>query len=209
MACPREGKGKTLLMSENRSSEPSASPDLPDPAGPSVERREFLMMTTAALGTVGGVCALWPLVDSMNPAADVAALGTLDVDISQIQPGQGLTVMWRGVPVFIRHRTPAEISAAQQTPLAALLDPEADTARVKAGHSPWLVVVGVCTHLGCVPTGQKMTDPKGSYGGWLCPCHGSEYDVSGRVRKGPAPTNLPVPPYHFVSDTLLRLGEVA
>ncbi len=143
----------------------------------------------------------WPFIDSMNPAADVLALSTTEVDLSPIAPGQGITVMWRGKPVFIRRRTAEEIKTAQETSIDDLPDPETDSARVKEGKEEWLVLVGVCTHLGCIPIGET-----GEYGGWFCPCHGSHYDTSGRIRKGPAPTNLGVPEYAFISDNVIRIG---
>ena len=167
-------------------------------------RRDFLIYATSAVGAVGLGLAVWPLIDSMNPAADVLALASTEVDISAIAVGQAITVTWRGKPVFIRHRTPAEIKAAADVNLAELPDPEEDKARVKKPE--WLIMVGVCTHLGCIPLGQKQGDPSGDFGGWFCPCHGSHYDSSGRIRKGPAPTNLAVPDYTFVSDTIVRIG---
>ena len=147
---------------------------------------------------------VWPLIDSMNPAADVLALASTEVDISAVEVGQAITVTWRGKPVFIRHRTPEEIAEAEDTPLDDLPDPVPDAERVE--KPDWLVMVGVCTHLGCVPLGQKPNDPKGEYGGWFCPCHGSHYDTSGRIRKGPAPTNLVSPEYAFLSDSVVKIG---
>ncbi len=176
----------------------------PDQNVQSKERRDFLQLVTTAVGGVGAACALWPLIDSMNPAADTLAESTVDVDLRGIEPGQGKTVLWQGSPVFIRRRTLDEITYAQNMPMDTLLDPERDEARVKKPE--WLVVVGVCTHLGCVPTGQKPTEPKGDYRGWLCPCHGSQFDISGRVCRGPAPTNLQVPPYVFLDDHTLKIG---
>jgi ubiquinol-cytochrome c reductase iron-sulfur subunit len=169
-------------------------------------RRDFLYLTAAAAATVGVCTVTWPFIDSMNPAADVLALSSTEVDLAPIAVGQAVTVMWRGKPVFIRHRTPAEIIAAQDIPLSELRDPKPDTSRVKVGHADWLVVTGICTHLGCVPLGQRPTDNRGFYGGWFCPCHGSAYDTSGRIRQGPAPRNLDIPPYHFISDTRIRIG---
>ena len=167
-------------------------------------RRDFLMMAAGGMAAVGTAAAIWPLIDSLNPAADALAVSSIEVDIGPIAEGQAVTVMWRGTPVFIRHRTPAEIAEAQNVNIDELPDPEADADRVL--EPKWLVMVGVCTHLGCIPLGQKVADKKGDYDGWFCPCHGSHYDTSGRIRKGPAPTNLPVPPYEFVSDTLVKIG---
>ncbi|MGE5475078.1 MAG: ubiquinol-cytochrome c reductase iron-sulfur subunit, partial [Bacteroidales bacterium] len=167
-------------------------------------RRDFLLYATTAVGAAGTAAALWPFVHSMNPAADTLALSTTDVDISAIQPGQAVTVVWQGKPVFVRHRTPEEIAQAAKDDAADLRDPAKDDARVTKPE--WLVLIGVCTHLGCVPLGQKAADPKGDFGGWFCPCHGSHYDTSGRIRKGPAPLNLAVPKYTFTTDTTVRIG---
>ncbi len=181
---------------------PSDSSDVPNPT-----RRDFLLLTASAVGAVGAAYFAWPFLDSMNPAADILAQSTIDVDLSPIAEGQAITVVWRGKPIFIRHRTQAEIQAAEATPLKDLIDPQTDQDRVKKGHNPWLVVVGICTHLGCIPTGNKPTETRGKYGGWACPCHGSLYDVSGRVRRGPAPLNLEVPPYTFLTATSIRIGS--
>jgi len=167
-------------------------------------RRDFLYLVTGATVAVGTAALVWPLVDSMNPSADVLALASTEVDLSGIEEGMAITVTWRGKPVFIRHRTPEEIQAAEAVPLDELRDPQPDSARVI--EPQWLVMVGVCTHLGCVPLGQAPNDPKGDYGGWFCPCHGSHYDTSGRVRRGPAPINLVVPEYEFVDANLIRVG---
>ena len=167
-------------------------------------RRDFLLYATSAVGAVGTGLALWPFVHSMNPAADTLALSTTDVDISAIKPGQSVTVVWRGKPVFVRHRLPEEIADAGKVSTADLREPETDAQRAKKPE--WLILIGICTHLGCVPLGQKPADPKGEFGGWFCPCHGSHYDTSGRIRKGPAPANLPVPPYQFTTDTTVRIG---
>jgi ubiquinol-cytochrome c reductase iron-sulfur subunit len=164
-------------------------------------RRDFLYIATATVGGVGAVATLWPLIHQMNPDASVLALASIEVDLSPIAEGQIVTVKWRGKPVFIAHRTKQQIDAARATPLGDLPDPQPDEARVKEGKGQWLVQVGVCTHLGCVPLGQQ-----GDYGGWFCPCHGSHYDTSGRIRRGPAPANLEIPPYEFVSDTMIRIG---
>jgi ubiquinol-cytochrome c reductase iron-sulfur subunit len=176
------------------------------PAPGDVTKRDFLTLVAAAGAAVGTGAFLWPLIDSMNPAADVLALSSLNVDLAPIPEGQAITVLWRGKPVFVRHRTAAEIKAAQDVPAAQLTDAATDASRVKAGKEQWLVVVGVCTHLGCVPIGNKATEERGEFGGWFCPCHGSQYDTSGRVRHGPAPANLPVPPYAFDGDTKIKIG---
>jgi ubiquinol-cytochrome c reductase iron-sulfur subunit len=175
-----------------------------DPSHPGETRRDFLQLTAAAFGAVGAGVVAWPLVNSLNPAKDTLALSTTEVDLAPIQVGQSITVMWRGKPVFIRHRTAGEIEEAEKTSIGDLRDPQTDKDRVEKPE--WLVLVGICTHLGCVPVGQKQTEPRGDYGGWFCPCHGSHYDTSGRIRKGPAPTNLAVPPYAFVSDTHIKIG---
>ncbi|SCA56409.1 Ubiquinol-cytochrome c reductase iron-sulfur subunit [Candidatus Terasakiella magnetica] len=167
-------------------------------------RRDFLLLATSAVGAAGVAGAIWPFVDSMNPSADVLALSTTEVDISQIEEGQSVTVVWRGKPVFVRHRTAAEIEQAAKDDSASLVDVQKDADRVQKPE--WLILLGVCTHLGCVPLGQKPGDPKGEFGGWFCPCHGSHYDTSGRIRKGPAPLNLAVPPYAFLDDENVKIG---
>jgi ubiquinol-cytochrome c reductase iron-sulfur subunit len=167
-------------------------------------RRDFLLLSAGAIGAVGAAVAVWPFVDSLNPARDTLALSTTEVDLTPVQVGQRLTVAWRGKPVFIDHRTAEEIQAAQDVDVASLRDPQPDTARVKKPE--WLVVVGVCTHLGCIPLGNKPGDDRGPFGGWFCPCHGSVYDTSARIRQGPAPLNLFVPPYEFTSDTAVKIG---
>ena len=175
-----------------------------DPGKDSKNRRDFLYLSSITVGGVGVAAFMWPFLKSMNPAEDTLALGTTEVDLSDILVGQSITVKWRGRPVFIRRRTQAEIAEANSVDVASLKDPIEDKDRVK--QEEWLVMEGVCTHLGCVPLGQKMSDTKGDYNGWFCPCHGSHYDTSGRVRKGPAPDNLPIPPYKFVSDTKIIIG---
>lgn len=189
--------GSLRSMSDSATSSPKN--DKKEPS-----RRDFLVLTAGAVSAVGAASFVWPFVDSMNPSADVLAQSTLDVDLEPIQEGQAITTIWRGKPVFIRHRTAEEIKMAEDVPMGDLLDPQEDAARVE--KSQWLVVVGICTHLGCVPTGQKPTETHGKYGGWFCPCHGSLYDTSGRVRRGPAPTNLVVPPYVFLDDNQIRIG---
>jgi ubiquinol-cytochrome c reductase iron-sulfur subunit len=173
-------------------------------AHPGETRRDFLILTATAIGGVGVAASIWPLIDSLNPSRDTLALSTTEVDLAPVQPGQRLTVAWRGKPVFIDHRTLEEIKAAQDVDVSSLRDPQPDSARVK--KTDWLVIVGVCTHLGCIPLGQKTGDDRGPYGGWFCPCHGSVYDTSGRIRQGPAPQNLIVPPYDFTGDTTIKIG---
>ena len=174
-------------------------------------RRDFLYIATGAMGAVGVAAAAWPLIHQMNPDASVQALATIEVDLSPIVEGQSVTVMWRGKPIFIRHRTAAEIEEAQATPLADLPDGLARNANLGAADPAtdenrvikpeWLIQIGICTHLGCVPLGEQ-----GDYDGWFCPCHGSHYDTSGRIRLGPAPENLGIPPYDFVSDLAIQIG---
>ena len=167
-------------------------------------RRDFLLLSTSALGAAGVAVAAWPFIHSINPAKDTLALASTEVDLSAIEEGQSVTVMWRGKPVFIRHRTAAEISDAESVSADDLRDPQSDADRVQKPE--WLITVGVCTHLGCIPSGQKTGDDRGEFGGWYCPCHGSHYDTSGRIRKGPAPFNLPVPPYAFTDELMIKIG---
>ena len=167
-------------------------------------RRDFLYLATGAVAAFGVASVAWPFIDQMNPSADVLALSSTDADLAHIEVGQRVTITWRGKPIFIDHRTPEEIKSAEDVKLSELPDPQADKDRVKKPE--WLVVIGICTHLGCIPGGQRLGDPRGEYGGWLCPCHGSQYDTSGRIRKGPAPANLAVPPYKFTQDTMIRIG---
>lgn len=167
-------------------------------------RRDFMTLLAGAFGGFGLFFAIKPMVNSLNPAKDTLALASIEVNISDIAKGQSRTVMWRGKPVFIKHRTEEEIEAAKAVDVASLTDKQSDEERVQKPE--WLVAVGVCTHLGCVPTGQKTTESRGDYDGWFCPCHGSHYDTSGRIRKGPAPKNLVVPPYEFVNDTTIKIG---
>tara|TARA_Y100000816_G_scaffold4451_1_gene2697 strand:+ start:10 stop:519 length:510 start_codon:yes stop_codon:yes gene_type:complete len=164
-----------------------------------VKRREFIFTATYAVGAVGVGATVWPLIDQMNPDASVKALASTEVDVSNVEKGQSITVLWRGKPVFIRRRTDEEIAEARDVNLQELKHPEKDEDRAK--DPEWLVMLGVCTHLGCVPLGDK-----GEYGGWFCPCHGSHYDTSGRIRKGPAPTNMEVPKYEFVNSNTIKIG---
>lgn len=165
-------------------------------------RRDFLYLATGAVGAVGVAAVLWPFINQMNPDADTIAQGApVDFDLTPVAEGQIVKLFWRGKLIFVRNRTPAEVKAAEDVNLTSLIDPQPDSARVKKGHTNWLVIYGNCTHLGCVPLGNE-----GPYNGWVCPCHGSVFDTSGRVRVGPAPTNLPVPPYEFVSDTKIKIG---
>ena len=184
-------------------------------------RRDFIHLLAGSVAAVGGASVVIPLVSQMNPDAGVLALSTKEVDLSSVSVGQAIKVFWQGKPVFIRRRTPEEIAEAEATSLSELKDddarnenmadaPATDTDRVTAADGTarpeWLVLVGVCTHLGCIPLGTAQGEVKGDYNGWFCPCHGSHYDISGRIRKGPAPENLLVPPYTFVSDSVVRIG---
>lgn len=181
-------------------------------------RRDFMTIAAGSFAAVGGAAALWPMIDQMNPDASALSLATIEVDLSPIAEGQSITVSWRGKPVFIRHRTAEEIEQAKAVKVDELPDPEArndnisadspatDVNRVKDENEKWLVLVGICTHLGCIPKGQRVGDAKGEFGGWFCPCHGSHYDTAGRIRKGPAPRNLEVPTYEFVSDSKIKIG---
>jgi ubiquinol-cytochrome c reductase iron-sulfur subunit len=183
-----------------------------------VTRRDFIHIAATAFAGVGAAAALWPLIDQMNPDATALSLASIEVDLAPIQTGQAITVMWRGKPVFIRNRTPEEVQAAKSVALNELKDPIArilgateqkpadDANLTKAGHENWLVAIGICTHLGCIPKGQRVGDDRGEYNGWFCPCHGSAYDTAGRIRRGPAPNNLEIPPYEFVSDTKIKIG---
>ena len=165
-------------------------------------RRDFLFVATGAVAAVGAAAAVWPLISQMNPDASTIAAGApIEVDLAPIAEGQDIKVFWRGKPIYISHRTKKQIDEARKVPVASLPDPQSDEARVKPGKDQWLVVIGICTHLGCVPIGHM-----GEYDGWFCPCHGSEYDGAGRVRRGPAPENLAIPPYKFVSDTKISIG---
>ena len=182
------------------------------------DRRDFIVIAAQAFAGVGAAAALWPFIAQMNPDASTQALASTEVDLSPIKEGQAITVLWRGRPVFVRHRTADEIKAALAVKISDLRDPSArndalperapatDLNRTKKGHENWMILVGICTHLGCIPKGQSMTDTRGDFGGWFCPCHGSHYDTAGRIRKGPAPRNLEVPSYAFMSDARVKIG---
>jgi ubiquinol-cytochrome c reductase iron-sulfur subunit len=193
-----ERMADTMSATAHPTGHPSGAPD----AG----KRDFLKLVATASAVIGVGALAWPIVDSMNPSADVLALASIEVDLTPIAEGSGITVLWQGKPTFIRHRTPKEIKEAEDVKMSELIDPQPDSARVKPGHAQWIIVSGICTHLGCIPLGNKPTDPRGEWGGWFCPCHGSQYDTSGRVRHGPAPLNLALYPYSFESDTKIKIG---
>ncbi|MGO9985133.1 MAG: ubiquinol-cytochrome c reductase iron-sulfur subunit [Rhodomicrobium sp.] len=181
-------------------------------------RRDFIYIATTAFAAIGAAAALWPAIDQMNPDASALSLSSVDIDLAPIQPGQSVTFVWRGKPIFVRNRIPEDVQKAKDTPLSDLKDPLAevmgapanlpatDANRTKPGKENWMVMIGICTHLGCIPKGQAPGDEKGAYGGWFCPCHGSVYDTSGRIRQGPAPRNLEIPPYQFTGDTKIKIG---
>ncbi|MHB8269894.1 ubiquinol-cytochrome c reductase iron-sulfur subunit [Bradyrhizobium sp.] len=165
-------------------------------------RRDFLFVATGAAAAVGGAASIWPLISQMNPDASTIAAGApIEVDLTPIAEGQDIKVFWRGKPIYISHRSKKQIEEAQKVNVASLPDPQPDSARVKEGHDQWLVVIGICTHLGCIPIAHE-----GNYDGFFCPCHGSQYDSSGRIRQGPAPANLAVPPYAFLTDSKIKIG---
>lgn len=171
-----------------------------------VRRRDFIHVASGAFAAGGAAVGLWPFISQMGASADVKALSSIEVDIGKIPEGSGIVVKYLGNPMFIRHRTKAQIAEVRKVNVSELRDPQTDQERVKAGKEQWLVVSGSCTHLGCIPLGNKPTDPGGDFHGYFCPCHGSHYDISGRVRKGPAPKNLLVPEYAFLSDTKVKIG---
>jgi ubiquinol-cytochrome c reductase iron-sulfur subunit len=169
-------------------------------------KRDLLELVAGAGAAMlaGGIAVA--LIGSMNPSKDVLAVSSVEIDLAPIAVGSGITVMWQGKPIFVRHRTDKEIADARSVNLGELRDPQTDQSRIKAGHDQWIILIGICTHLGCIPLGNKPTDMRGEWGGWFCPCHGSQYDTSGRIRKGPAPLDLFVPPYAFASDTRIKIG---
>jgi ubiquinol-cytochrome c reductase iron-sulfur subunit len=174
--------------------------------GEGVRRRDFLNVAAVSFAGVGTIAALAPLLVQMAPSADVLALATTEIDISKVQPGQGIKTQWRKQPVFVRNLTPKEIAEADAVAMGDLRDPETLAQRTKPGHKNWLITLGVCTHLGCVPLGIGDGENKGPYGGYFCPCHGSMYDTAARIRPGPAPKNLLVPDYKFLSPTTVQIG---
>lgn len=193
------------MASVDTAVEPSDSSVLEPEIG-GVRRRDFINIAAVSFGGVGVVATVFPLVNQMNPSADVLALSSIEVDISAIEPGQAIKTSWRKQPIFIRNLTPAEIAAANKVDVSSLRDPETLAERTIPGHENWLITLGVCTHLGCVPLGAAQGEVKGEFGGYFCPCHGSHYDTAGRARKGPAPANLEVPEYSFLSDTVVKIG---
>jgi ubiquinol-cytochrome c reductase iron-sulfur subunit len=184
------------------------APAAQGPAAPGTEvrRRDFINIAAVSFAGIGGLATLYPLVSQMAPSADVLAESSTEIDISAIQPGQAIKAVFRKQPVFIRNLTPAEMTAARKVNVGDLRDPQTLGERTKPGKENWLITMGVCTHLGCVPLGAGEGEAKGEYGGYFCPCHGSHYDTAARIRKGPAPTNLEVPEYAFVSDTVVKIG---
>jgi len=174
-----------------------------------VRRRDFINIAAVTAAGVGGLATLYPLLNQMNPSADVLALASIEVDVSAIQPGQAIKTIFRKQPLFVRHLTPAEIKEANAVSLSELRDPQSLAQRTKPGKAMWLVTMGVCTHLGCVPLGAGEGENRGPFGGYFCPCHGSAYDTAARIRRGPAPKNLEVPDYSFKSDTVISVGKVA
>jgi ubiquinol-cytochrome c reductase iron-sulfur subunit len=174
--------------------------------GDGVRRRDFINIAAVSFAGIGVVAIVLPLVNQMNPSADVLALASIEVDLAAIQPGQAIKTSWRKQPIFVRHLTPAEIASANAVPVSSLRDPQTLAERTKEGKAQWLITLGVCTHLGCVPLGAASGEVRGDFGGYFCPCHGSHYDTAARVRKGPAPKNLVVPDYKFNSDTIVQIG---
>ncbi len=191
-------------MSQEMGSQEMGSQELVEPEG--VRRRDFINIAAVSAAGVGAASVLLPLVSQMSPSADVLAESSTEIDISAIMPGQSIKAVFRKQPVFVRNLTPAEIASAEAVPVASLRDPETLAQRTKEGKTNWLITMGVCTHLGCVPSGSAEGEPKGEFGGYFCPCHGSVYDTAARIRKGPAPKNLEVPEYAFTSDTIVKIG---
>jgi len=210
--CRRGGRGRRQPLPDTFFGVSGAVPPAADEKGLGIvttassadhpTRRDFLFVATGAVAAVGAAATVVPFVVQMNPdAATVAAGAPIEVDLAPIAEGQDIKVFWRGKPIYISHRSKKQIDEARKVPVSSLPDPQTDEARVKEGHDQWLVVIGICTHFGCIPIAHE-----GNYDGFFCPCHGSQYDSSGRIRQGPAPANLPVPPYTFVSDTKIQIG---
>jgi ubiquinol-cytochrome c reductase iron-sulfur subunit len=184
----------------------TAVADTPEIADGGVRRRDFIYIAAVGAAGVGGASALVPLISQMAPSADVLAESSTEIDISAIAPGQAIKAVFRKQPLFVRNLTPEEIASANKVDVTGLRDPETLAQRTKEGKENWLITMGVCTHLGCVPSGTGVGEVKGEFGGYFCPCHGSVYDTAARIRKGPAPKNLMVPPYEFASDTVVKIG---
>ncbi|WP_169829169.1 ubiquinol-cytochrome c reductase iron-sulfur subunit [Tsuneonella mangrovi] len=184
----------------------AATPDIAESGEDGVRRRDFINVAAVAAAGTGGVIALLPLISQMSPSADVLAASTTEVDISKIEAGSGITALFRSQPLFVRKLTPKEIAEADAVPLSSLRDPQTLEERTKPGKTEWLITMGVCTHLGCTPQGITPDQNRGEYGGYFCPCHGSQYDTAARIRKGPAPKNLEVPDYAFTSDSVVKVG---
>ncbi|GAD49016.1 ubiquinol-cytochrome c reductase iron-sulfur subunit [Caenibius tardaugens NBRC 16725] len=207
MPCFTQGVsiGKAGLMAENTGTADIQTVDAP--AGEDgVRRRDFINIAAVAAAGVGGVATLVPLISQMSPSADVLAESSTEIDISAIQPGQAIKAVFRKQPVFVRNLTAKEIAEANAVSVSSLRDPQTLAERTKEGHENWLITMGVCTHLGCVPLGAGEGEVRGEFGGYFCPCHGSHYDTAARIRKGPAPKNLEVPEYVFNSDTVVKIG---
>jgi ubiquinol-cytochrome c reductase iron-sulfur subunit len=215
---PADGYGRSDRRSgcERRAGQEEA--ELATGTADEPNRRDFIVIAAQAFAGVGAALALWPFIQQMNPDASTQALASIEVDVSPVKEGQAITVSWRGKPVFVRHRTAEEVRAAKEVKVAELVDrsarndalpestPATDLNRTKKGKENWIILVGICTHLGCIPKGQSLNDSRGDFGGWFCPCHGSHYDTAGRIRRGPAPRNLEVPIYEFVSDSKIKIG---
>lgn len=183
-----------------------ASGEPADGSGNDVRRRDFIHIAATSFAGVGAAAVVLPLLNQMSASADVRAMASIEVDVASIQPGQAIKTMWRRQPVFIRNLTPAEVTEANKVPVSLLRDPQTLAERTKPGKENWLITLGVCTHLGCVPLGAASGEVKGEFGGYFCPCHGSHYDTAARIRKGPAPTNLVVPEFAFTTDTVVKIG---
>jgi len=199
---PGGSDGKARIMATTTGTADHDTPATED----GVRRRDFIEIAAVSAAGVGGLVSLYPLISQMAPSKDVLAESTTDVDLSGIEPGMAIKAVFRNQPLFVRNLTPKEISEADAVPLSELRDPQTLEERTKEGHVNWLITMGVCTHLGCVPLGAGEGENRGPYGGYFCPCHGSMYDTAARIRKGPAPRNLDVPPYEFTTDSTIRVG---